>query len=229
MLHRHLNHQGFTRAAIDDIISRGLLKDWIALRNAAINNTTLLENIGAVCHPRGIYQYAQRYAFWMHYANKQCGANSIDCLIVDQPNSLRPGSSLDYIETGIFEFRRVVPAADSNDAEKLRMLAIRILQHNAAGDYVALLTMIAQMGIEQVAQALEELDAFYPQQNGESVLQQLLVQLARVLPHDRNADDVGWLSVYAGCSASAVRIFDALPSAWPTALKFGEAQEGRKQ
>lgn len=229
MLHRHLNHQGSTRAAIDDIISRGLLRDWIALRNAAINNTSLLKNIGTVCHARGTYQYAQRYAFWMHYVNKQCGASPIDCMTVDEPNSLRPGRSLDYIETGIFEFRRVVPAADSNDAEKLRMLAIRILQHNAAGEYVALLTMIAQMGIEQVAQALGELDAFYPQQNGESALQQLLVQLARVLPHDRHADDVSWPSVHAGCSASAVRIFDALPSDWPTALKFGKAQEVGKQ
>jgi hypothetical protein len=35
MLQRHLNHSGWTLAAIDDIIARGRLDDWKELRDAA--------------------------------------------------------------------------------------------------------------------------------------------------------------------------------------------------
>ena len=31
MKHRHLNHQEFTLAAIDDVLDRGQLSDWIGL------------------------------------------------------------------------------------------------------------------------------------------------------------------------------------------------------
>ena len=34
MIHRHLNHERFTLAAIDDAISRGRWEDWAALRRA---------------------------------------------------------------------------------------------------------------------------------------------------------------------------------------------------
>jgi len=36
MQHRHLNHQDFTLAAIDDVIGRGRLPDWDALRSALL-------------------------------------------------------------------------------------------------------------------------------------------------------------------------------------------------
>lgn len=36
MYHRHLNHQKFTLAAIDDIIARGKRPDWAALRTAML-------------------------------------------------------------------------------------------------------------------------------------------------------------------------------------------------
>lgn len=31
MKHRHLNHEGFTTAAIDDILERGRMTDWVPL------------------------------------------------------------------------------------------------------------------------------------------------------------------------------------------------------
>jgi hypothetical protein len=34
MVHRHLNHQELTLAAIDDVISRGKRRDWEGLRLA---------------------------------------------------------------------------------------------------------------------------------------------------------------------------------------------------
>ena len=34
MLHRHLNHQRFTPAAIDNVIARGRWQDWAELRRA---------------------------------------------------------------------------------------------------------------------------------------------------------------------------------------------------
>jgi len=36
MLHRHLNHEHFTLAGIDDVILRGRWRDWAELRRAAL-------------------------------------------------------------------------------------------------------------------------------------------------------------------------------------------------
>ena len=49
MLHRHLTHQQFTLAAIDDIIARGKRQDWAELRKAALADRTILEKILRVC------------------------------------------------------------------------------------------------------------------------------------------------------------------------------------
>jgi hypothetical protein len=46
VFHRHLNHQGFTPAAIDDIIDRGNPEDWAELREAADN--AIMERILSV-------------------------------------------------------------------------------------------------------------------------------------------------------------------------------------
>jgi hypothetical protein len=69
MLHRHLNHQRFTLAAIDDLISRGQWGDWAQLRSAVLADEILLDKIVRVCRPYVADPYAQRHHFWMNYAN----------------------------------------------------------------------------------------------------------------------------------------------------------------
>lgn len=68
MKHRHLTHEGFTLAAIDDIIARGRLQDWLELRRASLSDRTVLERVHRLCRTRISDPYAQRYHLWMHYA-----------------------------------------------------------------------------------------------------------------------------------------------------------------
>jgi hypothetical protein len=68
MIHRHLNHQELTLAAIDDIIGRGKRKDWEALRTAVLATPALLGKVRRVCRAHVGDPYEQRHHFWMHYA-----------------------------------------------------------------------------------------------------------------------------------------------------------------
>ena len=70
MLHRHLTHQGFTLAAIDDVIARGKRQDWAALRKAALADRAVMEKVLQVCRAYVADPYAQRYHFWKHYAER---------------------------------------------------------------------------------------------------------------------------------------------------------------
>jgi hypothetical protein len=70
MLHRHLNHQQFTLAAIDDVIGRGKREDWVELRSAALRDRPVLEKVLRVCRARVGDPYAQRYHFWKQYAER---------------------------------------------------------------------------------------------------------------------------------------------------------------
>lgn len=74
MLHRHLNHQRFTLAAIDDVIARGRWDDWAELRRAALADRAVMDKVERVCRPRIADPYAQRYHFWMHYAEEHRAA-----------------------------------------------------------------------------------------------------------------------------------------------------------
>ena len=70
MLHRHLTHQGFTLAAIDDIIGRGKRRDWAVLRTALLTNPSVREKVLRICQAHSADPYAQRYHFWRHYAER---------------------------------------------------------------------------------------------------------------------------------------------------------------
>jgi len=70
MYHRHLNHQKFTLAAIDDIIARGKRPDWAALRTAMLADRLVREKILRVCAAHIADPYAQRFHFWNHYAGR---------------------------------------------------------------------------------------------------------------------------------------------------------------
>ena len=70
MLHRHLAHQQFTLAAIDDMIARGKRRDWVELRRAALQDQAVLEKVLRVCRAHIADSYAQRYHFWKYYAER---------------------------------------------------------------------------------------------------------------------------------------------------------------
>ena len=72
MRHRHLNHEEFTLAAIDDVIARGRWIDWAELRRAVRAHAPLLDRVERVCRARTGDPHAQRYHFWMHYVHA-CG------------------------------------------------------------------------------------------------------------------------------------------------------------
>ena len=74
MIHRHLNHQELSLAAIDDLIARGKRKDWEDLRLAVLGNPVFLEKIRQVCRAYVVDPRAQRYHFWMHYAEEHLAA-----------------------------------------------------------------------------------------------------------------------------------------------------------
>lgn len=71
MEHRHLNHGGFTLAAIDDIISRGKQADWFDLRQALLEDPAIIDKIEKICRRQIQDPYAQRYHFWSNYAKRQ--------------------------------------------------------------------------------------------------------------------------------------------------------------
>ncbi len=70
MLHRHLNHEKFTPAAIDDVIARGKRSDWAELRRAALDDRAVLEKVLQVCRAHDANPYAQRHHFWKQYAER---------------------------------------------------------------------------------------------------------------------------------------------------------------
>lgn len=71
MLHRHLNHQTFTLAAIDDLIDRGQLGDWADLRRAVLDDPALAQKVLQVCGAHIHDPYAQRYHFWKAYVERR--------------------------------------------------------------------------------------------------------------------------------------------------------------
>lgn len=70
MIHRHLNHQNLTLAAIDDVIARGKRRDWAELREEALSDRTVMEKVLQVCQAQTVDPYAQRYHFWKQYAER---------------------------------------------------------------------------------------------------------------------------------------------------------------
>jgi hypothetical protein len=70
MLHRHLTHQDYTLAAIDDVIGRGKRRDWAELRRAALADRVVLEKVLRGCEAHVADPWAQRYHFWSGYAQR---------------------------------------------------------------------------------------------------------------------------------------------------------------
>lgn len=75
------------------------------------------------------------------------------------------------------------------------------------------------MGVGSTGEALRSFDRLYPQESGESALQQLQAQLANPLPYDLDELDLSeyrdlaarwqdWGRVKASCGTMAVAVFD---------------------
>lgn len=73
MEHRHLNHQNYTLAAIDDCIANGSLIDWKKLSLALKSDPTILNKICKICKANLSDPYQQRYFFWLNYIEQRFG------------------------------------------------------------------------------------------------------------------------------------------------------------
>ena len=154
-----------------------------------------------------------------------------------RPPVLVPGS-LDGIETGVRQLirsqplettvieHRGIPITIPTDAEILRIKAVLILQRNATRDYLDFTALAMRMNAQSLVSAMEPFDRLYPQDNGQSPLQQLLAQLSNARPGDLTATGTGiyrnlapelldWNTVSQTCAKIAQSLFDGLCSPTP--------------
>ncbi len=64
MLHRHLDDPGYSLDAIDDIIERGHLQDWLDLRDAAATNPIVRSKLQTIVAARSGEQSTIWHDFW---------------------------------------------------------------------------------------------------------------------------------------------------------------------
>lgn len=140
---------------------------------------------------------------------------------------------LDGIETGVRQLIRAAPLQTETlawqgntitvptQAEILRIKGVLILRRNATRDYLDFVALADGLGREPTAAALQSFDALYPQENGQSPLQQLQAQLSNPLPYDLEQTALAeyknlarkwhdWDNVKAACAGIAVSIFDEI-------------------
>ena len=110
--------------------------------------------------------------------------------------------SLDGIETGVRQLIRSEPLetmeieADGvrltvpTKEEMFRVKSVLALKRNATRDYLDIAAMSRMLGDDGVRNALVKFDAYYPQPNGASPLQQLANQLSNPLPFDLDDTDL---------------------------------------
>ena len=143
---------------------------------------------------------------------------------------LIPGS-LDGIETGVRQLIRSEPLETTTlrvgnqritiptEAEILRIKGFLLLRRNATRDYVDFAALADRIGEPATAAACERFDELYPQDSGESVLQQMLAQLAKPTPYDLDGTTLSeytnlearwqdWNAVRAVCVQASTAIFD---------------------
>jgi len=143
---------------------------------------------------------------------------------------------LDGIETGVRQLIRseplettTIPFRDGaitlpTEAEILRIKGALILRRNAVRDYLDFVALADHLGDADAASALRLFDKLYPQDNGQSALQQLLAQLANALPFDLDEIEPGlqayknldpkwhaWANVKTAAARLSVALLDRLP------------------
>jgi len=143
---------------------------------------------------------------------------------------------LDGIETGVRQLIRSEPLETTTisfqggsialptEAEILRIKGALILRRNAVRDYLDFVALADHMGDEGAASALTAFDNYYPQDNRQSALQQLMAQLANALPFDLDEIEPGlqdyknldqkwhaWANVKAAAARLSIAFLDRLP------------------
>lgn len=139
--------------------------------------------------------------------------------------------SLDGIETGVRQLIRSEPLETMTvsignqeitiptEAEILRIKGFLLLRRNATRDYVDFAALADRVGDTATAAAFERFDRLYPQDNGESALQQMLAQLSSPKPYDLDGTILSeynslesrwhdWDEVRAVCARAATAVFD---------------------
>ena len=150
--------------------------------------------------------------------------------------------SLDGIETGVRQLIREAPLETTaldvqgatltlpTEAEILRIKGVLILRRNATRDYLDFAALAERMGEAAAARALCGFDRLYPQESGESSLQQLQAQLANPLPYDLEETTLreyknlaprwhDWSAVQAACARVATLVFDYACTGYASAGK----------
>lgn len=139
--------------------------------------------------------------------------------------------SLDGIETGVRQLVRTEPLETTTvvvgeqeitiptEAEILRIKGFLLLRRNATRDYVDFAALANRMGDAATATSLERFDRLYPQDSGESALQQMLAQLSNPRPYDLDGTVLSeynhldprwhdWDAIRSVCAHAATVIFD---------------------
>lgn len=146
--------------------------------------------------------------------------------------------SLDGIETGVRQLIRADPLETEQvsirnhkitvptKAEMLRIKAVLIIKRNATRDYIDFVAMYDQLGVEGTLAAMASFDRRYPQPNGESPTQQLIVQLSSPMPFDRSQTDLSefkklsprwqdWSVIRKACADCALKLAPTLTRSEP--------------
>ena len=90
------------------------------------------------------------------------------------------------LETGQVQLENGLSLTVPTLAECLRIKCALILKRNAFRDYLDVAGLVLTGGIVFAVQALDSMDTLYPQPNGASACQQLVLQLADPQPFDLN-------------------------------------------
>jgi hypothetical protein len=74
MKHRHLNHEAFTLAAIEDILARGSMPDWAPLiaKIEADPFGDVADKTLSVCRSTEIYGASKLFTRLVHAARQRC-------------------------------------------------------------------------------------------------------------------------------------------------------------
>lgn len=79
--------------------------------------------------------------------------------------------------------------------EMLRIKGYLIVRRNATRDFIDFVALFDYLGVKRAQEALSSLDRLYPQESGNSIAQQLAIQLSEPAPWDLSQTD---LSRYKG-------------------------------